>query len=305
MKNRNKKKKGIQIVERMWIQRVKSKSTAVRKQIGGSTHRRYLLPHNKHPWHTHSFVYHQQTTFVNTTIPAHLRVSFTFVLMNFLWCKFFDVFVVQDLLWTRKGEKIVIENGVVRCKAYNGRNSPGGNGRRFVAGTLSLRDSIGLHFQIFWRKLVLLFLTNAQKCEYTFDLCSPIGCSLDNADVSVYIRDVRLYNDKILDIMSVFNQIIRNSKSRLKNKSEVNQADSEAVGFKQPGDRLLMTFTLYRCESNRSLLQRSRSDVWLPDSRTLLSLWWCSGRGSVSIQYLEYRWENFECPSNMYNKIYR
>ncbi|XP_025078159.1 uncharacterized protein LOC112554560 [Pomacea canaliculata] len=32
----------------------------------------------------------------------------------------------NDLLWTRKGEKIVIENGVVRCKAYNGRNSPGG-----------------------------------------------------------------------------------------------------------------------------------------------------------------------------------
>lgn len=77
----------------------------------------------------------------------------------------------------------------------------------------------------------------------------------------MYIRDVRLYNDKILDVMSVFNQIISNSKSRLKNKSEVNQADSEAVGFKQPGDRLLMTFTLYRCESNRSLLQRSRSDV--------------------------------------------
>ncbi|XP_025077722.1 uncharacterized protein LOC112554242 isoform X2 [Pomacea canaliculata] len=75
------------------------------------------------------------------------------------------------LQWTRKGEKIVIENGVVKCKAYNGRNSP--TGVRAMARCCSVS---GLTCD--YRVAGPSFPFNGAQAEAVCPLTTtPLGCS--------------------------------------------------------------------------------------------------------------------------------
>ncbi|XP_025078160.1 uncharacterized protein LOC112554561 isoform X1 [Pomacea canaliculata] len=77
----------------------------------------------------------------------------------------------QGKLWTRKGEQIVLDNGVAACKAYNGRSSPAG-----VTATARCCMMSGLTCD--YRAAGPSLSFNGAQAEATCDADSlPLGCS--------------------------------------------------------------------------------------------------------------------------------